>query len=62
MYCDGRFAVGGAVAADAPPAIAKDIPAIPTAGTAFLRRFRFEASFACDIASPPALRFSSEKT
>jgi hypothetical protein len=46
--------VGGAVAADAPPAIAKDMPAIPTVGTAFLKRFRFEASFACDIASPPA--------
>jgi hypothetical protein len=53
--------VGGAVAADAPPTIAKDMPAIPAAGTAFLRRFRFEASFACDIVSPPALRFSSEK-
>ena len=47
--------MGGAVAADAPPAIAKDIPAIPTAGTAFLRRLRFEARFAFDIASPPNL-------
>jgi hypothetical protein len=48
MACDGRFAVG-AVAADAPPAIAKDTPAIPTIGTALPRRFRFEACFDCDI-------------
>jgi len=40
--------VVGAVAADAPPAIASDIPAIPTVGTAFLRRFRSEECFAFD--------------
>jgi hypothetical protein len=45
MLCDGAFAVG-ATAADAPPAIAKDIPAAPHAGKAVFRRFRFEVCFA----------------
>jgi hypothetical protein len=32
--------------ADAPPPIAKDIPAAPNAGKAIFRRFRFEPCFA----------------
>jgi hypothetical protein len=45
--CDGTSATD----ADAPPpAIAKDTPAIPNTGAALLRRFPFEARFACDIA------------
>jgi len=48
VSCDGTFAVG-AVAADAPPASDKDIPATPKAGKAVLRCFRFEAFFACAI-------------
>ncbi len=47
VVCGGR----SATAAEAPlPATANDIPAIPNAGTALLRRFPFEARFACDIA------------
>ena len=46
---DGISAAGTAVAADAPPASDKDTPAIPNTGTDFVRRFRFEACFACDI-------------
>jgi len=49
MSRDGISAAGPLVAADAPPASDKDIPAIPRTGTAFLRRFRPEACFACDI-------------
>jgi hypothetical protein len=52
MLCDGAFAVG-ATAADAPPAIAKDMPAAPHAGKAVLRRFCFEACFARAIVGPP---------
>src|SRR5215216_4077858 len=52
--CDGVFAVG-ATAADAPPAIAKDIPAAPHAGKALFRRFRFEACLARAICR--ALRY-----
>jgi hypothetical protein len=37
--------------ADAPP-IAKDAPAAPNIGNAILRRFRFEACFACAIIEP----------
>ena len=37
------------VAAEAPPAMAKDTPATPNTGTALLRRFRLEACFAFDI-------------
>jgi hypothetical protein len=51
MPCDGAFAVG-ATAADAPPAIAKDIPAAPHAGKAVFRRFCFEACFARAIVEP----------
>jgi hypothetical protein len=47
--CDGISATDPT--ADAPPpAIAKDTPAIPNTGAALLRRFTFEARFACDIA------------
>jgi hypothetical protein len=41
--------VVGAIAADAPPAIAKDIPAAPQTGRALSRRFRFEVCFASAI-------------
>ena len=40
---------GPLVDADAPPAIAKDTPAIPNAGTALLGRFRFGECFARDM-------------
>ncbi len=46
MFCSGAFATDPVVDADAPPAIDKDIPAIPNTGTALLRRFPFEARFA----------------
>jgi hypothetical protein len=49
--CDGISATDPTADADAPPpAIAKDTPAIPNTGAALLRRFPFEARFACDIA------------
>jgi hypothetical protein len=49
--CDGISATPPTADADAPPpAIAKDTPAIPSTGAALLRRFPFEARFACDIA------------
>jgi len=41
----------GAVAPEAPPVSASDIPATPTPGKAMLRRFRFEFRFACAIVS-----------
>ena len=50
VSCDGTFAVGAV--ADAPPAIAKDTPATPNTGKVVLRRFRFEACFACAIVEP----------
>jgi hypothetical protein len=43
--CDGTSAVG-ATAADAPPAIASDIPAAPQAGKATFERFRFAGCLA----------------
>jgi hypothetical protein len=52
VSCDGTFAVD-TVADDAPPAIVKDTPAAPNTGKAVIRRFRFEACFACAIAEPP---------
>jgi hypothetical protein len=45
----GVSVAGPVVAADAPPANDKDIPAAPNTGTVFVRRFRFETSFVCDI-------------
>jgi hypothetical protein len=54
MPCDGAFGVG-ATAADAPPAIAKDMPAAPHAGNAVLRRFCFEACFARAILEPSCI-------
>jgi hypothetical protein len=42
-------AAGPLVPADALPARAKDTPATPNIGTAFLARFRFEVCFVCDI-------------
>jgi hypothetical protein len=58
------ISVAGAVAADAPPASDKDIPAspaIPAIGTALFRRLRFEASFACAISRLPYLEQMFEK-
>ncbi len=45
MFCDGISAAVPSVEADAPPAIAKDTPASPSAGTAFRRRLRLESGF-----------------
>ncbi len=52
--CDDPFVVG-ATAADAPPAIAKDIPAAPHAGKAIFGRFRFDACFARAIVELPVI-------
>jgi hypothetical protein len=50
---DDPFSIG-TTAADAPPAIAKDIPAAPHAGKAFLERFRFRSCFfARAMVEPP---------
>ena len=46
---DAMSAAGPLVPADALPARAKDTPATPNIGTAFLARFRFEVCFVCDI-------------
>jgi hypothetical protein len=51
----GDVSAVGATAAEAPPAIANDIPAAPQAGKAILERFLLEARFACAISSPPLL-------
>jgi hypothetical protein len=53
VFWDGRSVAERPVDADAPPATAKDMPAIPNTGNALLRRFRFEACFARAIESPP---------
>jgi hypothetical protein len=45
----GEISGVGATAADAPLAIANDIPAAPQAGKAILERFLLEARFACAI-------------
>jgi hypothetical protein len=52
VRCDDPLSAG-ATAADALPAIAKDIPAAPHTGKAFLERFFFEACFARAIFEPP---------
>ena len=49
---DGAVAVG-VVAADAPPAIAKDIPAAPQTGKVIVGCFRFEAFFVRAMVEPP---------
>jgi len=46
----GISAAGPLVTADAPLASDNDNPAAPNTGRALLRRFRFEACFACDMA------------
>jgi len=43
--CCGDVFAPSTSAADAPPAIAKDMPAAPHTGKACLERFRFEACF-----------------
>ena len=43
----GKFTVGPP---DAPLTSENDNPAAPNTGKALLRRFRFEACFACDMA------------
>jgi hypothetical protein len=45
-----RAGISAAGAPDAPLASDNDNPAAPNTGTAFLRRFRFEACFAYDMA------------
>ena len=50
VSCNDTFAVGAV--AYAPPATAKDTPVAPNTGKAILRRFRFEARFACAMLSP----------
>jgi hypothetical protein len=45
----GTSAAGPLVTADAPLASDNDNPAAPNTGRALLRRFRFEACFACDM-------------
>jgi hypothetical protein len=54
VVCDSLFA--GATAADAPPTSEKVKPAAPSAGTAFVTRFRFEACFTPGIVEPPYLQ------
>jgi hypothetical protein len=49
---DAASAVG-ATPADAPPAIAKDIPAAPHTGKVALERLRFEACFARAMVESP---------
>src|SRR5215475_10698044 len=51
----------GAVA-EAPFAIIKDAPAAPNAGKAILRRFRFEARFACAMVEPFCMRGPINRT
>jgi hypothetical protein len=46
VFCTGTSTADPAVDADAPLAIAKDIPAIPNAGAALFRVFSFELFFA----------------
>jgi hypothetical protein len=50
VSCDDTFAVGAI--ADAPPVIAKDIPAAPSNGRAIRRRFRFDIRFVRAIVEP----------
>jgi len=45
VFCNGTSTADPAVDADAPLAIAKDTPAIPKAGAALFRLFRFELFF-----------------
>jgi hypothetical protein len=45
----GVLAAGSPIAAVAALATDNDNPAAPNIGMAFLRRFRFEAGFACDM-------------
>jgi hypothetical protein len=52
LCCDEVSAVG-ATPADAPPAIAKDMPAAPHAGKVIFRPFRFDACFARAIVDTP---------
>jgi hypothetical protein len=54
FVCDDPFVVG-AIAADAPPTIAKDTPAAPKTGKALSERFRFETSFARAIVRPSCI-------
>jgi hypothetical protein len=53
--CCGAVFSPFTTAADAPPAIARDIPAAPHTGKACLERFRFEASFARAMVDLPNL-------
>jgi hypothetical protein len=55
----GASAVG-ATAAEAPLAIARDMPAAPHAGKAIFPRFFFEDRFVCAIRSPPLRVLSND--
>ena len=67
MFCTGTSTADPAVDADAPPAIAKDAPAIPKAGATLFRLFRVELFFVRDIRVLPyavrldAMRLSTMK-
>jgi hypothetical protein len=58
--CGGAF-VAGATAAEAPVAIARDIPAAPHTGKALLKRFCFETCFVRAIVESPGLRETRRK-
>lgn len=53
IRCDDPFSAGATPVADAPPTIAKDIPAAPHTGKAFFECFLFETGFARAMAEPP---------
>jgi hypothetical protein len=55
VFCTGTSIADPAVDADAPPAIAKDTPAIPKAGAALFPLFRFELFLARAIGALPYL-------
>jgi hypothetical protein len=52
VFLGGTSTVG---APDALPASDNDKPTALSTGTAFLRRFSFEAFFGCDMAQTPAI-------
>jgi hypothetical protein len=67
ICCDDPFSAGATPVADAPPTIAKDIPAAPHAGKAFLECFRFETGFVramanLHIGGPSAQQVSTSRT
>lgn len=55
VRCEDPFSAGATPVADAPPTIARDIPAAPHTGRAFREGFLFETCFARAMAEPPVL-------